>query len=97
MERSQIMCLGGMVLPTRVLGLLNQQIKRPDMKFRQGFLGALLQHEVGWGITPLHGVRIRVCPGVGLDGWLRWFAHPFGGGVCRAMCNTLFLLQALQK
>ena len=49
------MCLGGMVLPTRVLGLLNQQMNRPDMKFRQGFLGALLQHEVGWGITPLHG------------------------------------------
>ena len=22
-------------------------------------------------------------PGVGLEGWLRCFAHPFGGGVCK--------------
>ena len=22
-------------------------------------------------------------PGVGPEGWLRWFAHPFGGGVCK--------------
>ena len=25
----------------------------------------------------LHGMRGRVCPGVLLEGWLRWFAHPF--------------------
>ena len=22
-----------------------------------------------------------MCPGVGLQGWLRWFAHPLGGAV----------------
>ena len=24
-----------------------------------------------------------MCPGVGPERWLRWFAHPFGGVVCR--------------
>ena len=28
-------------------------------------------------------MRIGVCPGVGLQGWLRWFAHHLSGGVCR--------------
>ena len=32
----------------------------------------------------------RVCPGVGLEGWFRWFAHPFGGA--GGMCSTLLLL-----
>ena len=25
-----------------------------------------------------HGVRLEACPGVRLEGWLRWFAHPLG-------------------
>ena len=29
-------------------------------------------------------------------GWLRWFAHPSSGAVCRAL-DTLCLLPALQK
>ena len=24
-----------------------------------------------------------MCPEVGPEGWLRWFAHPLGGVVCR--------------
>ena len=31
----------------------------------------------------VHGVRVGVCPRVGLVGWLRWLAHTFGDGVCR--------------
>ena len=45
-----------------------------------------------------------MCPGVGPEGWLRCFAHPLGGVVCRGHAqypvfapDTLFLLQALQK
>ena len=52
----------------------------------------------------LYGVRGGVCPGMGLEGWLRCFAHPFGGGVCRGHAqypafapNPLLLLLALQK
>ena len=26
---------------------------------------------------------VGVCSGIGLEGWLRWFTHPFGGIVCR--------------
>ena len=29
----------------------------------------------------LIGVRIMACPGVRLEGWLRWFAHTLGGVV----------------
>lgn len=75
MEGVRLCVWEGDGVTTRVLGLLNQQIKRPDMKFRQGFWGPKA-HEVGWGITPLHGVRIRVCPGVGLDGWPGWVCPP---------------------
>ena len=36
---------------------------------------------------------VEVCPGVRLEGWLRWFAYPLGGGVCRGPCpGTLLLL-----
>ena len=45
-----------------------------------------------------------MCPGVELEGLLRWFAHPLGGVVCRGHVqypafapNTLFFLLALQK
>ena len=51
-----------------------------------------------------YGVRVGVCPGVGPEGWLRCFAHPLGGGVCRGHAqypafapDPLHLLQALQK
>ena len=45
-----------------------------------------------------------MCPGVRPEGWLRRFAHPFGGVVCREhaqypafVTDTLFLLPPLQK
>ena len=40
---------------------------------------------------------LRVCPGVGPEGWLRCFAHPLGGVVSGGMCSTPLLLQAFQK
>ena len=43
-------------------------------------------------------------PGVGLAGWLRWFAHPFGDIECRGHVqysafdpDNLFLLPASQN
>ena len=40
-----------------------------------------------WGVggepCSLYGVRVGVCPVVGSEEWLRWFAHPLSGGVCR--------------
>ena len=48
-----------------------------------------------------YGLRIGVCLGVGLEGWLRWFAHPFAVGTWAVPCfvpNTpVSLLLALQK
>ena len=35
-----------------------------------------------------------VCPEVRPEGWLRWFAHLLGGGVCRGHEHTLLLLPA---
>ena len=78
--------------PTRVLGLLNQWTKRPRVKFRQGFLGAPLQHRVGWGTASLQGVTVGVCPGRGLEGRP---GCPLGA-VCRASGYPV-PLQALQK
>ena len=31
----------------------------------------------------LYGVRVGMCPGLRLEGWLRCFAHPYGGGECK--------------
>ena len=52
----------------------------------------------------LYAVRVGVCPRVELEGWLRCFAHPSGGVVCRGHAqyrafapNVLFLVQALQR
>ena len=33
-----------------------------------------------------------MCPGVGLEGFLKWFVHPLGGIVC--MGHALYLLWA---
>ena len=35
------------------------------------------------GPGSLYGVGVGVCPGVGLQGWLRCFAHLSGGVQCR--------------
>ena len=32
-------------------------------------------------------------PGVRMEGWRRWFAHPLGGGVAGGMLNTLVFSQ----
>ena len=45
-----------------------------------------------------YGVRVGVCPGVGFKRWLRCFAHPFGGIVCRGHApHPQLFLQFLQK
>ena len=56
------------------------------------------------GAHSIYGVKVGVCPGVGPEGWLRWFAHPFvvlsAGGHAQYPAfatNTQFLLPALQK
>ena len=47
----------------------------------------------------LIGVRIMACPGVRLEGWLRWFAHTLGGGVGEGggIGSTLLSLLAFPK
>ena len=45
----------------------------------------------------LYGVRVGVCPGVRLAGWLRWSAHPFVVLCAGGMRSALLLLLALQK
>ena len=32
---------------------------------------------MGQRALSLHGVRVGLCPGIGLEGWLRWFVHLF--------------------
>ena len=70
---------------------------RPDNKFRQGFIGApvpaaggmgnnrflCLLPKLGSASSSLYRVRVGMCPGIRLEGWLRWFAHPSVGGTCR--------------
>ena len=31
------------------------------------------------GAGSLYGVKTGVCPRIGLEGWLKWFAHHLGG------------------
>ena len=38
---------------------------------------------MGGEAGPLNGVRVGADGWVGLEGWLRWSAHPLGGAVCR--------------
>ena len=45
----------------------------------------------------LYGVNVGVCPGVGPEAGLKWFAHPFGGVVCRGHAQYPALLPALQE
>ena len=72
------------------------------MKFRQGFIGAAggmgnnmflcLLPTRGSASISLYGARVGVCPGVRLEGWLGWPAHPSVGGACRGHHSTLLLL-----
>ena len=75
---------------------------RVEREQSTGFLAPLCP-ERGWAGS-LYGVRVEVCPGVRLEGWLRWSAHPFGGVVCREHAqypafapDTLLFLPVLQK
>ena len=45
----------------------------------------------GTAAGPLHGMIVVVGarPGFGLEGWLRWSAHPLGGTVCRVYAQYL--------
>ena len=43
---------------------------------------------MGWA-SSLYGVRVRVGPDFRPEGWLRWFAHLFGGIWCRVLAQYL--------
>ena len=43
----------------------------------------LIPGEGGEPTCSLYRVRVGVSPGVRPEWWLRWFAHPLGGIVCR--------------
>lgn len=65
---------------------------RPDEECRQSLwgnkeqcpsLGPGAKAGVGRGEPgPLNGVKVAADPWVGLERWLRWSAHPFGGTLC---------------
>ena len=62
-----------------LVGLLRQQ---------QGVITSsrfpcLLPEGDGKRAGSLYGVREGVWPGVGLEEWLRWFVHLFGGDMCK--------------
>ena len=83
--------------------------KRPGENFRQGFTGTLAA--AGGSRTsnrcpcsfpkgpagPLNGVRVGADQWVGLEGGLRWSAHPLGGAVCRDHVWYLLWLQHLRS
>ena len=84
----------GRVLPTCIPDpLAIESDKRPEEEFSRAFRASCCSPRTrnrcpcllteAEQACSLYGVRVGVCPGVGLEGWLRWFAHPFGGGVCR--------------
>ena len=52
------------------------------MRTSNRFPGLLTPRAEGRACS-LYGVRVGVCPGAGPEAWLRCFAHPSGGGVCR--------------
>ena len=40
------------------------------------------------GAGSLYGVKTGVCPRIGLEGWLKWFAHHLGGIEGRVGCTV---------
>ena len=46
----------------------------------------------GMQVASFYCVRVGVCSEVGLEGWLRWAAHSFGGICAEILCSTLLLL-----
>ena len=55
-------------------------------------LPCLVPKAGGWACF-LRGVTIGACPGVWLEGWFRWFAHPLCCWVQGTLRNTLLLLR----
>jgi len=79
--------------------------KRPDKKFTQGLYWGFycskgtrkqisftcwLPERGGQGGS-IYGVNLGLCPGVGPEGWLGWFAHPELVLSAGGMWNTLLL------
>ena len=89
-----IFCLSQflVLIPTRVPGLPQSEAKQksqarlyssPSYSRRENKQQVpLLLAPEGLSLLLIE-VRGGVCSGAGPEGWLRWFAHPFGGGVCR--------------
>ena len=81
--------------------------QRPDLKFRQGFIGvpaAAVGARTSYRVPCLLANQEAVEGRGVLRGYLRWSAYPFGSGVCRGhvqypafASNLLLLLLALQK
>ena len=77
--------------------------KRPDKKFSKDLLGPCCSRrkgeqvngfpcslpEPGRQVGSLHRRKVGVYPGVGPDGWLRWFAHPLSGVVFKGHAQFL--------
>ena len=105
--------LSEVLLPTRVLGLLNQlklsgARQEIQAKLFWGPFCSRVEWEQATGsltcsllkegeLVPYVGMRVGVHVGVRLEGWLRWFAQHFVVLRAEGMRSTLLLLQALQK
>ena len=77
--------------------------KRPDKKFSKDLPGPCCSRrkgeqvngfpcslpEPGRQVGSLHRRKVGVYPGVGPDGWLRWFAHPLSGVVFKGHAQFL--------
>ena len=82
------------MLPIGLLGLLNPEtlISCWTRNSVKALLGTLVQqgsakasnsfpwwlNPEGWWTCSFYSVKVGICPGVGPQGWLRCFAHPFG-------------------
>ena len=105
--------LSEVLLPTRVLGLLNQfklsgARQEIQAKFSWGPFCSRVEWEQTTGsltcslfkeaeLVPCVGMRVGVFVGVRLEGWLRWFAQHFVVLCAGGMLSTLLLLQAFQR
>ena len=100
--------LSEVLLPTRVLGLLNQfKLSGARQEIQAKLSWGLFCSRVEWEQTtgsltcslfkegklvPCVGMRVGVFVGVRLEGWLRWFAQHFVVLCAGGMLSTLLLL-----
>ena len=105
--------LSEVLLPTRVLGLLNQfKLSGARQEIQAKFSWGPFCSRVEWEQTTCSltcslfkeaelvscvGMRVEVFVGVRLEGWLRWFAQHFVVLCAGGMLSTLLLLQAFQR